>query len=176
MQNKGNVDYNTARKGDTDMPGTAFNTARKNYRKMFSDRFRFSIFDLYRRYKRGEFHLRTSQIKKNQWTGKKKSGLIESILLKIPIPIIYMAEGESDKMEVVDGQQRLAAIFDFLDNKYPLKHLAMLTYLDGKRFKDLETDYIELQRKLEEYPLSILVIKKESHPDIRSEISRRMNQ
>ena len=52
------------------------------------------------------------------WNRKKASNLIESILLKIPIPIIYTAE-ENGKEEVIDGHQRLRSIFAYIDGKFP---------------------------------------------------------
>jgi len=45
--------------------------------------------------------------------------LIESIILNIPLPLIYTAKIHGDKEEVTDGQQRLASIFAFIDGKFP---------------------------------------------------------
>jgi len=72
------------------------------------------------------------------WKLKQKSELIESILMGIPLPMIYFFEGENGVIQVVDGKQRLTSLFEFLDNKYPLSHsLSILPHLRGKRFKDL---------------------------------------
>ena len=52
------------------------------------------------------------------WGTKDKVKLIESILMDIPIPFIYLAEGKKGNLIVIDGRQRLTALFDYLDNKY----------------------------------------------------------
>ncbi len=51
------------------------------------------------------------------WTPKRASLLIESLLIDIPIPLIYLAQNDRDEYEVIDGQQRLNSIFDFFNNK-----------------------------------------------------------
>src|SRR5258708_1373572 len=57
------------------------------------------------------------------WDDASSSKLIESLVLEVPLPVFYLAEGTDGKQEVIDGQQRLNAFFRFLDNKYPLKSL-----------------------------------------------------
>ena len=72
------------------------------------------------------------------WNLKQKSELIESILMGIPLPMIYFFEGEGGVIQVVDGKQRLTSLFEFLDNKYPLSNtLSIMRGLRGKRYKDL---------------------------------------
>jgi len=53
------------------------------------------------------------------WSLEKKQRLIDSILIDIDIPKIYLNQTKDDQFEVIDGQQRLWAIWDFLDNAYP---------------------------------------------------------
>lgn len=60
------------------------------------------------------------------WDSHQKSRLIESILLRIPLPMFYLAEDEEGRITVVDGLQRLTTIKDFMDNKFPLKGLQYL--------------------------------------------------
>ncbi len=60
------------------------------------------------------------------WTSVQKSRLIESILLRIPLPMFYFSEDEEGKISVVDGLQRLTTIKDFMDNKFALKNLEYL--------------------------------------------------
>jgi hypothetical protein len=72
------------------------------------------------------------------WKLKQKSELIESILMGIPLPMIYFFEGDNGVIQVVDGKQRLTSLFQFLDNEYPLSHsLSILSHLRGKRYEDL---------------------------------------
>jgi len=148
----------------------------KAHRTVFNDRMQKTVFDLHRKYRREEIVSRTFSSRKKGWDIKKKSMLIESLLLNIPIPMIYMVERADGKIEVVDGQQRLDAVFDFLDNRFPLTGLELLKELEGKKFMDLEAVDSALQRKLEEFPLSLSVIKRESPPGIELEIFKRLNQ
>jgi hypothetical protein len=68
------------------------------------------------------------------WDQIQKSRLIESILLRIPLPMFYFAEDKEGKLSVVDGLQRISAIKDFMDNKFPLKNLQYLENTCGNRY------------------------------------------
>ena len=52
------------------------------------------------------------------WKQRQKSELIESILMGIPIPLMYLFEDKNGKKQVVDGRQRISAILDFLEGKF----------------------------------------------------------
>ncbi len=71
------------------------------------------------------------------WDEVRKSKLIESVLLNIPIPTLFFAEDDDKTRVVVDGQQRLLAVKEFLENRYALSGLEVLRALVGKRFDDL---------------------------------------
>ena len=72
------------------------------------------------------------------WNNYQKSLLIESILLRIPLPMFYFAEDYEGKLSVVDGLQRISTIKEFMENKFPLKHLQYLKDSCGDRYyKDL---------------------------------------
>jgi Protein of unknown function DUF262 len=107
------------------------------------------------------------------WPRNKQSRLIESILLDLPLPLIYLAEEPDGRTVVIDGQQRLMAIFDYLDNKYPLKGLGPTkNTLDKSYFRDLDET---LQGKIEDLELSVVEIKRESDAEIRFELFERLN-
>lgn len=74
------------------------------------------------------------------WTLEQKSRLIESILLRIPLPAFYFSSNTEGFMQVVDGVQRLSTIHDFArNNAFPLQHLEYLDReLGGKSFSDIE--------------------------------------
>ncbi|WP_354005825.1 DUF262 domain-containing protein [Fictibacillus terranigra] len=61
--------------------------------------------------------------------------LIESILLNIPIPVIYASEEEDNRWNIVDGLQRLTALRRFFDNNFRLSGLQVLSELNGMRFR-----------------------------------------
>lgn len=76
------------------------------------------------------------------WDSKRKSRLIESILLRIPIPVFYFSQGKNGKLSVVDGLQRLTAIKSFMDNELKLSELEYLTELNGLTYADLQKNTI----------------------------------
>src|ERR1051326_576791 len=54
------------------------------------------------------------------WSQKQASRLIESFLIDIPVPVIYLAKNDDGKYEVIDGLQRLTSVFNFFDNENTL--------------------------------------------------------
>jgi uncharacterized protein with ParB-like and HNH nuclease domain len=79
------------------------------------------IESLYNRYKRGKLILQPNFQRDFVWDAPKASRLIESALLDIPIPMIYLAEEEDGTELVIDGQQRLTSFFSFIDGYFPDK-------------------------------------------------------
>jgi hypothetical protein len=113
--------------------------------------------------------------RKYVWTDTKASLLIESILLNVPIPLIFTAEDESSKELVIDGQQRLMSLFRFRDNEFRLRGLQFFKQLNRKYFKDLSPDY---QQKINTYPLPIVTITQppDSDDEMKFEIFERINR
>jgi len=89
------------------------------------------------------------------WQLGAKQLLIDSILTDIDIPKLYLNEIGNNQYEIVDGQQRLYAIWEFIDNLYKLKS-TNLTELNGKYFADLPAKY---RKVILEYKLQFVVIK-----------------
>lgn len=58
----------------------------------------------------------------------------------IPLPLIYLAENEDGKLVVVDGRQRLSTFFEFLDDKFKLKNLKILSQINGMSMKEMDAD------------------------------------
>ncbi|QFP77214.1 DUF262 domain-containing protein [Deinococcus sp. AJ005] len=131
---------------------------------------------------RGKIILQPEFQRKFVWSTSKASRLIESILLNIPIPVVYVAESAGGKQEVVDGQQRLTSPHAFLTGSFPassglkqdfkLTGLQVLHELNGKKFADLDE---ATQGDLENATLRFIVIKSESHPDVKFEVFERLN-
>lgn len=97
--------------------------------------------------KSGELILRPEYQRQAVWPERAKVSLMETILLGYPIPEIYLAYETSPEGEqtasVVDGQQRLTSLLDFLNNKFPLDGLEdeeLGKKFEGKFFKDLPAD------------------------------------
>ena len=90
------------------------------------------------------FMIRDNQInmsplyqRRNRWDPKQKSRLIESLLLNIPIPPLFLYESEYGVYEVMDGRQRLEALNDFLNDSLRLKGLEYWTEIEGLTYSEL---------------------------------------
>lgn len=113
------------------------------------------------------------------WDNFQKSRLIESILLRIPLPMFYFAEDKEGKLSVVDGLQRITTIKDFMDNKFPLRKLQYLKEsCDGKyyetkgRKKGIDSKYY---RWFNLTNLSANIIDPSSPFKVKYDIFRRIN-
>lgn len=91
------------------------------------------------------------------WTNQAQSRLIESILIRLPIPAFYFDALVDDKWQVVDGLQRLSAISNFvLKKKLRLTNLEFLKDYEGCSYNDLPR---ALQRRIDEFQTSVYLIK-----------------
>ena len=97
-----------------------------------------SLAELKRWHNRGSLILDPDWQRNYVWNQRQASKLIESFLLGIPVPVVYLAKNEKGDYEVIDGQQRLRSVFDFLNNKYPLRGLDILTDIQNKKFNALD--------------------------------------
>ena len=106
------------------------------------------------------------------WNDERKSRLIESLLLRIPLPVFYVAADESEKWSVVDGIQRMTTIYDYVTGKFPLKRLEYLTKLNECTHDELRRP---LQRRISETQLIVNVIESGTSPDVLFNVFRRIN-
>lgn len=127
-------------------------------RRLYSDKPDRSIFELYRQYQKGNLELQPEFQRLQVWDNSKSGRLIESVLLEVPIPLIYLSEESDSKYSVIDGQQRLHAFITFLKNDLMLRGLRILIELNGKKFQDIPKN---LQDKFENATIRIIEIRKE---------------
>lgn len=106
------------------------------------------------------------------WTNSLASRLVESILLKVPIPPCYLSQNDEYELDVIDGQQRLYSLFRFVKNQFNLTNLEVLSELNGQRFFELPAN---LQRQLLTHTLRCVLITNESHPEIKFDVFERLN-
>lgn len=107
------------------------------------------------------------------WKRKQMSRLIESILLKIPLPTFYLATDEEDHWLVVDGLQRISAIKEYVtDQEWALTGLEFLAEFEGCFFKDLTRP---MQRRINETELFMHIIQPGTPKDVTRTIFRRIN-
>ena len=89
------------------------------------------------------------------WDDAKRSLFIESLLLNIPIPAVFLYEWDLGRYEVMDGQQRLNSIVDFYENGFALRGLEKWEELNGLRYRELPET---LQRGLDRRRISATVL------------------
>lgn len=94
-----------------------------------------------------------------RWDVPRKSKLIESFLVNIPVPPVFLYENEFASYEVMDGQQRVSAILEYFNNQFALRGLEILHSLAGKRFHQLP---FEIKAGLERRSLAAIILLKES--------------
>ncbi|MGF1458875.1 MAG: DUF262 domain-containing protein [Leptolyngbyaceae cyanobacterium] len=127
---------------------------------------------------RGKLNLQPDFQRNYVWNSGKASRLVESLLLAIPIPVIYVSEETNRTYSVVDGQQRLTSICSFVNGAFPdgqkfkLSGLQVLKDLNRKTFTDLP---IELQEEILNFILRLIIIEKDSDPDVKFEVFERLN-
>lgn len=127
------------------------------------------------KYDRGLINLQPDYQREYVWGTKPdlQSRLIESLILRIPVPPLYFMELMDGKIEVVDGQQRLTTLIKFVTNDFPLSKLQKLSSLNNKYFKDLT---IGQQEKILDASIRSIVINAGSNHNLRYEIFERLNR
>ena len=106
------------------------------------------------------------------WDEQRKSRLIESLLLRIPIPVFYVAAEENETWSVVDGLQRTSTIYKYVKCDFNLSKLEYLYRLNGKSFEELPRP---MQRRIRETQLVVNVIEPGTPEDVMFNIFRRIN-
>jgi len=147
-------------------------------RKIFTQLADPEIESLHGKHKRRALIVQPDFQRQYVWDNAKASRLVESALLGIPIPVIYISQEPDNKEYVIDGQQRLTALFSFLDGKFPddspfkLSDLKVFRELNGKKYADLTTD---LQDTIRYFNIRTITFKRESDPNLKFEIFERLN-
>ncbi len=154
---------------ETELGGGPYITAGK---RVVTQPYDFAVRTLVDQLDDGELILQDIYQRNFVWGRARSSRLVESLLLNIPLPVVYFVEEESGIHTVVDGHQRLKSIFDFVRNDFKLSGLGVLNDLNGKKFKDLDR---KAQRMIMSRTLRCIIIMRESDPDIRFEVFERLN-
>jgi hypothetical protein len=147
-------------------------------RTVFTDLSDSAIESLHKKFKRGKLDIQPEFQRQFVWDSKRASSLIESALLSIPIPTIYISQESDSKEYVIDGQQRLTSFFSFIDGKFPdgrefkLSGLTVFRELNGKKYAALSD---EQQDAIRDFTVRTVVFKKESNPNLKFEIFERLN-
>ena len=178
-----NIDIENENENDIDI------TNDNEQRKLYVDKVDKSTSDLFRMLIEGELNLQPEYQRNFVREKKTMSKFIESLLLSIPIPTIFLAENEDDTFEVIDGQQRLTTIFSFMKSKLEkeqleelpenLKKIEILSLTGLETLKQYNKESYssmpDIKRKFNNVSLPIVIVKKDSSEDIKYDIFSRIN-
>jgi hypothetical protein len=110
--------------------------------------------------------------RRDRWNTVQQSRLIESIIMAVPVPPVFLAEEEYNTYSVMDGKQRLTAIYMFLTDQFALSGLKYWAELNKKKFSQLSKT---VQNGIDRRYISAVVILNESDLDIKFDVFERIN-
>lgn len=135
----------------------------------------YTVFELKRRFdsKDKRIILDSEFQREDVWKNDRKSELIESVLMGLPLPIFYFNQDKYGRLIVVDGRQRLTALFEYMNGLYALTKLKILPKLNNLRFSQLPPQLIG---RLEDYQIQAHVILPPTPERIKFDIFDRVNR
>ncbi|KKB03522.1 DUF262 domain-containing protein [Pantoea anthophila] len=107
------------------------------------------------------------------WSDTRQSRLIESIVLGLPVPPIFLAENKNGRLEIVDGSQRIRTLSSFVSDGLALSGLNKITKLNGMSFKDLD---ISRKRKFNNTTISVFVLSENATDEVKNDLFERINK
>jgi hypothetical protein len=130
-----------------------------------------TIFDVVRRIEKGGFVLDPDFQRDFVWNSERQSRLIESVIMRIPLPVFYLAEDSEGRTIVVDGLQRLTTFQRFLNDKFSLD-LVHQKSLDKLTFSELPA---KLKNRVEDCSLELYIIDAQVPERAKLDIFERVN-
>lgn len=124
-------------------------------------------------YSSGSLDLSPRYQRRNRWDRARQSQLIESFLLNVPVPPVYLAEESKGVYAVIDGKQRLTAIVQYLSNEFPLTKLDLRKDLEGLTFENLPREH---KTTLGMRPLRAVTILRQTPDWVKHEVFVRLNR
>lgn len=144
----------------------------KEVRKITTQAYDKSVADIVRMIDDKDIRLDPDYQRNYVWDNKKASMLIESIILNVPIPVIYVSQEEDDSWSVIDGLQRLSSLKRFFDGKFKLSGLEILSDLNKS---DISTLNPKALRMLKNGLLRVIMITHDSNEEIKYDVFMRLN-
>jgi hypothetical protein len=160
-------------------------------RRIYRDGYDMSLGELANLYQRGELTIQPEYQRLFRWDPTRKTRFIESLLLNIPIPPIFVFSGEGGRWELIDGLQRISTVLEFMGDLVDAENQAvgpfipngtdLLPSLQGKRWPqvgdepgdhDLEEAH---QLSIRRARIRIEILGQETDPEIKFELFQRLN-
>lgn len=138
----------------------------------------FSFGELLNLHRDKEIVIRPEYQRLFRWSNEQRSRLIESVIMGLPIPPIFLIENDDGVLELIDGLQRTSSVLQFLDHEAidqpPLTLIGcdFLTDINGKKFEDLET---VTKLKIKRTPIRATIINKSGDAFVKYELFKRLN-
>jgi len=108
--------------------------------RIITEQARYPIKNIKSMIESNDYKLNPEYQRRKRWDNVRKSKLIESFIMNVPLPPIFLYEYEYSKYEVMDGLQRLTSIVDFYSNEFSLEGLEYWTELNGKKYSELPSE------------------------------------
>ncbi|PLY16776.1 MAG: hypothetical protein C0631_02680, partial [Sedimenticola sp.] len=138
----------------------------------------FSFGELLNLHKDNEIVIRPEYQRLFRWSNEQRSRLIESIILGLPIPPVFLLENNDGVLELIDGLQRTSSVLQFLDHKVigepelVLSGCDIVKELNGMRFEDIP---LAVRLKVKRSPIRATIINKSGDSFIKYEMFKRLN-
>lgn len=132
----------------------------------------FSLYQVCKWIDHGKLILRPEFQRNFVWNQNKQSLLIESLMLKIPIPAFYFDEDETGCRTVIDGMQRLTTIHRYLKGEFKLRGLQYLRECENKTFEELDWKY---HSRIEDTQLAVNILDARCPEMVKFDVFRRIN-
>lgn len=107
------------------------------------------------------------------WDSTRQSRLIESLILGLPIPIIFVAENDDGRLEIVDGSQRIRTLSAFLKDELVLQELEKLSCLNGLKYSELKSSR---KRKINNTAIRMIVLSDKTTETVKNDLFDRINR
>ena len=131
----------------------------------------YSVEGLANKVREGEYYVPEYQ-RNLVWDSRTKSRFIESVLIGLPIPFLFLWQDAEGRFEIVDGSQRLRTLTEFIDDQHRLNGLELLTEANGFYYSDFEQSR---RRRFNSQSIRGIILDNDTPPSVRTEMFSRIN-
>lgn len=132
----------------------------------------YTIDFLIQQFRSDEFYIPDEYQRQYIWNEADKNRFVESILLGLPIPLMFFSDTEDSRCEIIDGAQRTQAMEEFMSGDLVLSGLKKLNSLNGFSYNDVPAYF---RKKFDKTNMRVIVLSDDTSLEIRQEIFNRIN-